>query len=267
MIKLVATDIDGTILKDNGEYSEGVKNCIANMQKKGIKVVIVTGRMYAGAKQVAEKLNLKDAIVSYQGGLIKENCLTNKTLYETCIPKEDAKLVLDWAKQNNIHINLYINDILYVENDNETIQKYAKRQNLEYKVCNFNDLELDNINKILAINYNDADIVTSWVKECQQKFPHLYIIKSTPYFCEFSTKKATKACAVQFLKGYYNINNNEVLAIGDQDNDIELLKAGGISIAMGNGTEELKKYADFITDTVENDGFVKAMEKFVLCSK
>lgn len=267
MIKLVATDIDGTILKDNGEYSEGVKNCITDMQKKGIKVVIVTGRMYAGAKQVAEKLNLKDAIVSYQGGLIKENCLSNKTLYETCIPKEDAKLVLDWAKQNNIHINLYINDILYVENDNETIQKYAKRQNLEYKVYNFNDLELDNINKILAINYNDADMVTSWVKECQQKFPHLYIIKSTPYFCEFSTKKATKACAVQFLKGYYNINDNEVLAIGDQDNDIELLKAGGISIAMGNGTEELKKYADFITDTVENDGFVKAMEKFVLCSK
>ncbi len=267
MIKLVATDIDGTILNENGDCSNGVRNCITNMQEKGIKVVIVTGRMYAGAKQVAEKLNLKDAIVSYQGGLIKKNCVSNETLYETCIPLEDAKLVLDWAKQNNIHINLYVNDVLYVENNNEIIQRYAKRQNLEYKVCNFNDLELENINKILAINYNDADIVTSWVNECQKTFPHLYIIKSTPYFCEFSTKKATKACAVQFLKGYYNINDNEVLAIGDQDNDIELLKAGGISIAMGNGTEKLKKYADYITDTVENDGFVKAMEKFVLCSK
>ncbi len=267
MIKLVATDIDGTILNENGDCSNGVRNCITKMQEKGIKVVIVTGRMYAGAKQVAEKLNLKDAIVSYQGGLIKKDCVSNETLYETCIPKDDAKLVLDWAKQNNIHINLYINDILYVENNNEIIQKYATRQNLEYKVCNFNDLELGNINKILAINYNDADIVTSWVKECQQKFSHLYIIKSTPYFCEFSTQKATKACAVNFLKEYYNVNDDEVLAIGDQDNDIELLKAGGISIAMGNGTEELKKYADYITDTVENDGFVKAMEKFVLCSK
>lgn len=267
MIKLVATDIDGTILNENGDCSNGVRNCIAKMQEKGIKVVIVTGRMYAGAKQVAEKLNLKDAIVSYQGGLIKKDCVSNETLYETCIPQKDADLVLDWAKKNNIHINLYINDILYVENNNEIIQRYAKRQNLEYKVCNFEDLKLDNINKILAINYNDADIVTSWVNECQKVFPHLYIIKSTPHFCEFSTKKATKACAVNFLKKYYNVNDDEVLAIGDQDNDIELLKAGGISIAMGNGTDELKKYADFITDTIENDGFVKAMEKFVLCSR
>lgn len=267
MIKLVATDIDGTILNENGDCSSGVKNCISNMQSKGIKVVIVTGRMYAGAKQVAEKLNLKNAIVSYQGGLIKKDCISDKTLFQTCIPKEDAKLVLDWAKQNNIHINLYINDILYVENDNETIKRYATRQNLQYKVCNFSDLELDNVNKILAINYNDANLVTSWVNECQKAFPHLYIIKSTPHFCEFSTPKATKACAVNFLKEYYHINDDEVLSIGDQDNDIELLKAGGISVAMGNGTDELKKYADFITDTIDNDGFVKAMEKYVLCSK
>ena len=94
--------------------------------------------------------------------------------------------------------------------------------------------------------------------------PHLYIVKSTPWFCEFSTQEATKARAVEVLKEYWNLKDQEVLTIGDQDNDIELLKAGGIKVAMGNATDELKKYADFVTDTVENDGFVKAMEKFVL---
>ena len=99
----------------------------------------------------------------------------------------------------------------------------------------------------------------------------MYIVKSTPYFCEFSSHDASKSCAVNFLKKYWDLKDEEVLTIGDQDNDIELLKAGGIRVAMGNGTEGVKKEADFITDTVDNDGFVKAMEKFVLgdikCSK
>ena len=76
--------------------------------------------------------------------------------------------------------------------------------------------------------------------------------------------EATKSCAVKFLQEYWNLSNNEILTIGDQDNDIELLKAGGISVAMENGTDNLKQYADYITDTVENDGFVKAIEKFVI---
>jgi hydroxymethylpyrimidine pyrophosphatase-like HAD family hydrolase len=97
-----------------------------------------------------------------------------------------------------------------------------------------------------------------------EKFPDLYIIKSTPYFCEFATKDSTKYCAVKCLQEYWGLKDDEILTIGDQDNDIELLKAGGISVAMENGTEGLKKYADYITDTVENNGFVKAINKFVL---
>ena len=92
--------------------------------------------------------------------------------------------------------------------------------------------------------------------------PELYIVKSTPYFCEVSNSEAKKSCAVNFLQNYWGLKKEEILTIGDQNNDIELLKAGGVSVAMGNATEELKKYADYITDTVDNDGFVKAIEKY-----
>lgn len=264
MIKLVATDIDGTILGKSLEFTEGVKNCIKTMQERGIKVVIVTGRMFAAAKQIAQRLNLTTPVVAYQGGMIKKSCTSDEIIYDACIPLNDVLSIIKWARENNIHLNLYSNDILYVENDNETIQKYAKGQNLKYKVCSFDDLKLENINKLLAIDYTNENIVTEWINERKTAMPHLYIVKSTPWFCEFSTPEATKSCAVEILKKYWNLNDDEVLTIGDQDNDIELLKAGGISIAMGNATDELKKYADYITDTVENDGFVKAMEKFVL---
>ena len=92
--------------------------------------------------------------------------------------------------------------------------------------------------------------------------PELYIVKSTPYFCEITNNEAKKSCAVEFLSNLWGIKKEEILTIGDQNNDIELLKSGGIAVAMGNGTPELKSCADFVTDTIDNDGFVKAVEKF-----
>ena len=155
-----------------------------------------------------------------------------------------------------------MDDVLYVENDNIAIKRYTGERFIPYKVCNFDDLEIKNVNKILAIDFDDAEKVTGWVNYLKKQMPELYIVKSTPYFCEISNPEAKKSCAVEFLSKYYGIEKNDILSIGDQDNDIELLKAGGIKVCMGNGTENLKACADFVTDTIENDGFVKAIEKY-----
>ena len=126
------------------------------------------------------------------------------------------------------------------------------------------NINKDKINKILAIDYNNKERISKYEKELQEIFPELYIVKSTPYFLEFSNKEASKYCAVKYLQKLWNLKDEEILTIGDQNNDIALLEAGGIKIAMGNATEELKKCADYITDTVYENGFVTAMEKFVL---
>ena len=265
MIKMIATDIDGTILNwELGGFTPAVKNCINKLSQAGIKVVLVTGRMHESARVMADELNLKTPIVSYQGGLIKDNCENGKVYYRKDLDTQKAKEIIDWAKKNKIHINLYMDDILYVENDNEIVKKYTSIRYVNYKVCSFDSIELKNINKVLAIDYDNAEKVTEWVNYLSEKYPDLYIVKSTPYFCEVSNIEAKKSNAVDFLREYWGIKKEEVLTIGDQNNDIELLKAGGIKVAMGNGTPELKEYADFITDTVSNDGFVKAVEKFVI---
>ena len=110
----------------------------------------------------------------------------------------------------------------------------------------------------------DPEKVTGWVNLLREKYPDLYIVKSTPYFCEIGSKDAKKSKGVQFLCHMWGIKPEDVLAIGDQNNDIDLVQCGGIGVAMGNGTPELKECADFVTDTVENDGFVKAINKFVI---
>ncbi|MBO6088124.1 HAD family phosphatase [bacterium] len=264
MIKMVATDIDGTILNwEYGGFTQGVIDCVKKLTASNVKVVLVTGRMHKSATFLADELGLDTPIVSYQGGMIKENKENGECYYRKNLDNEKAKEIIKWARENNIHINLYINDVLYVENDNEIIKKYTGARYIEYKVCNFDDLTIDNINKILAIDYNNPEKVTNWVEFLSKKYPDLYIVKSTPYFCEISHKDARKSCAVEYLRKKWNLKKEEVLTIGDQNNDIELLKAGGIKVAMGNGTPELKECADFITDTVQNDGFVKAVEKFI----
>ena len=259
MIKLIATDIDGTILIPEGEFTPRVIDCITDLCKRGIKVVLVTGRMNYAAKLIANKLNLQTPIVSYQGGLVKEG---DNILYERYLTEEQAENILKWAKSEKIHVNLYNDDILYSEKDDYEIQRYCSIQHTPREICEFSKIKKTKVNKILAIDYSNADRIARYEKELPKLFPDLYIIKSTNYFLEFSNKEASKYCAVKFLQKYWNISDNETLCIGDQNNDIELLKSGGIKVAMENATDELKKYADYITDSVYNDGFVKAVKEF-----
>lgn len=261
MIKLVATDIDGTIFIPEKEFTQGVKDCIKTLDKKGIKVVLVTGRMNAAATKISQELGLKTPVVSYQGGLVVEN---GRILYEKYLTEEQTTRVLNWAKQENIHINLYNNDILYSEKDCYEVKRYCNNLHTEYQIKPFNEIKKNKINKLLAIDYQNPERISRYEKELQNIFPDLYIVKSTPYFLEFSNPEASKKYAVEFLQKYWGLKKEEILTIGDQNNDIALLQAGGVKIAMGNATEELKKEADDITDSVFNDGFVKAMEKYCL---
>lgn len=262
MIKMIATDIDGTILKWGLDFTPAMKNCVEKLKQSGIKLVLVTGRMHCATLPVAKELGLDTPIISYQGGLIKD--CHNNTLYQKNLSNDYAKEIIQWARKNNIHINLYLDDQLYVEEDNDIVKSYTDGKFIDYTVCNFDNLEIENVNKILAIDLTDAEKVTGWVNELKEKYPDLYIVKSTPYFCEIGCSDAKKSLGVHHLCNMWGIKLEEVLTIGDQNNDIDLVQCGGIGVAMGNGTPELKECADFITDTVENDGFVKAVEKFVI---
>ena len=258
MIKMIATDIDGTILKWGLDFSPAMKSCVKRLKEAKVKMVLVTGRMHCAALPVAKELGLETPIISYQGGLIKT--YEGETLFQENLNSDYAKEIIKWARENNIHINLYLDDKLFVD----IVKSYTDGKFIDYTVCNFDDLEITNVNKILAIDLTDPEKVTGWVNLLREKYPDLYIVKSTPYFCEIGSKDAKKSKGVQFLCHMWGIKPEDVLTIGDQNNDIDLVQCGGIGVAMGNGTPELKECADFVTDTVENDGFVKAINKFVI---
>ena len=150
-----------------------------------------------------------------------------------------------------------------MEDDDEYIKDYIGDKGIDYfKVDSFDELDFSKLNKMLAIRY-DVKFIDDLISELRAKYPQIYIVKSFDYFCEIANKEATKGNAVKFLADKFGLNIDEVLAIGDQNNDIEMVQTAGVGVAMGNGTEEIKKAADYVADSVQNDGFVKAINKFV----
>ena len=263
-IKMLVLDIDGTIFKKDYTATPRVQKTLKNLVQDGIKVVLCTGRMYAATKSIALELGLNTPVICYQGGLIKDFSNGDKTLWEQSMDESLAKDVIKELKQRNIFFNLYINDILMVEHDDRLVREYVDDRNIEYKVVgDCENLDLKGINKILAIDDN-TELIADLQKEMAEKYKNkLYVIRSTPRFCEFSDPNATKGNALRFLAGLWGIKKEEIMACGDQDNDIEMLLAAGIKVAMGNATEDLKKVADYVTESVDNDGVAVAVARFI----
>jgi len=261
MIKMVVTDIDGTIYSPENGITDNVKSCIQNLYKNGIKVVIATGRSYSSAKKIADRLEIECPFICYQGGLV--NAYDGKILDVKYLEEKPARKIIEICRKKNIHLNVYVEDVLYVEDDNDYIKDYIGDKGIDYfKVNSFDELDFSKLNKMLAINY-DTNLIDELTYELKEKFPQIYVVKSTDFFCEIANKEATKGNGIKFLANKYGFSINDVMAIGDQNNDIEMVEAAGVGVAMGNGTDVIKSKAKYITDTIKNDGFVKAVNKFV----
>lgn len=263
-IKMLVLDIDGTIFRKDYTASEKVKRTLKNLVNDGIKVVLATGRMYAATKSIAKELGLNTPVVAYQGGLVKNFLHDETVLFEKTMDENFARAVIDDLKKRDVFFNLYIDDVLLVEEDSELIRNYVDARNIDYKVIgDCTKIDLTGLNKILAID-SDTKLIEELQKEMAQKYAEkLYVIRSTPMFCEFSNLEATKGNAVRHLADMWGIKKEEIMACGDQDNDIEMLLASGTKVAMGNATQTLKEIADYVTETVDNDGVVCAVSKFI----
>lgn len=259
-IKLVVTDIDGTLMPINGTLPSEIISTVNLLKKGGVKVVLATGRMYKAALPVAKELNLDTPIICYQGSMIRDE---KNIWFEQNVPKSTASEIIKNIRSYDAHTNLYLRDRLIVENDDEYIKEYAGDRDLKYEVVDDLLEVVNDATKLLAI-HRDANLVTQIRDDMRKIYPDLNIVKSTDYYCEFVNKNADKGIAIEFLAEKWGIKKEEILAIGDQDNDIQMLEAAGIGVAMDNGSTNIKKIADHICPGVLEYGFKTAMEKFVL---
>lgn len=267
-IKLIALDIDGTIMDKHFLISERVKAAVKSAIARGLYVVLATGRMYSATVPIAKDLGITTPLIAYQGSLIQEYYKSDKILLHHTLPSALSLQVVKDLREYGIQINAYINDRLYAEKITPILsEEYAIKRNIPvHKVDSFDNLDNFEPTKLLGLD-SDTELIETIKNELKHKYKNsINITKSTPNFCEFVNNKCSKANSLLFLAERFGIDKSQIMAIGDQDNDREMLEISEIGVAMGNGDKELKKIADYITDTVDNDGAALAIEKFILSS-
>ncbi len=266
--RLIATDMDGTLLDSNGLIPEKNFEVLKRAEEKGIIVVLSTGRPYMSANYHAQKLGLKSPIISSNGAVVHDidrNIVYERTLLDDVIIK-----VLDILEQEDIYYHLYtINGVYSKTINKEIFTKYYGDENgnlvIEtFKFNNYKDILFKGkkFNKIITIT-NDNNKLKN-LRARLSEINEIEVTSSLKDNVEIMSKQVSKKNALEYLCSELEIKSDEILAIGDNGNDLDMLLYAGCSIAMGNAIDIVKEKADYITDTNDNDGWAKAIEKFIL---
>lgn len=254
--KTVILDIDGTLLDDKLRISNKTVNLLRRINKKGISIIFCTGRMLGSAKHIIEKYFESDKfpIVSYNGSLI--TLPDQETpIFHHFIEGNTSINIIEYLRRKGCHRQVYINNQLIVEEDNDQIKDYAVHAGMDYHVVdNLTDLikSGEKIDKILAIG--KPEFLADIEKESQSLFSDkANIFKSFSIYLDYIPKTTNKGIAVLELLNYLHLDPKKTIMIGDGDNDIFAFEVVGYSIAMANATEKLKQVADLCLEKTNNE--------------
>jgi len=269
-IKLLVLDIDGTIAGESNNLSQKVISAIAAVKAKNIKVAIATGRMYRSALRFHQKINSTLPLLAYQGAWIQDP-ITQKIHRHLAVSREMAEKLLDYFEQPELRsllsVHFYINDELYVRELTTETEIYAERSNIVPIVVGDLRSSLSNEpTKILAL-CDDINIIKDLLGNLRRQYTpaELYLTTSVATFFEAANPLVNKGTAVRYLaEEVLGLQRTNVMTIGDNFNDLEMLEYAGIGVAMGNAPEEVQAIATWVAPSVEQDGAATAIEKFLL---
>ena len=264
MIKMFVTDIDGTLLPTGGTVSAGNVEAVQAMIAAGVKVVLATGRMYSAALPIAAQLGVAVPIISYNGALIKSS--TGKKIHAQYMDEEKVLALVNFFAERGWHLQSYNGDVLYVPERNDEVKFYETVIKVTAVEVGWDGLRerIKNVPKLLTVSDTPEEAIHR-LNEAKKVFGgQVEITRSAPLFTEFMKLGVSKAGAIKILADKYGVDNSEILAIGDSENDLPMITAVGCGVAMGNAVPEVKAACTRITDTCENDGFAKAVYDYVL---
>ncbi|RCJ28331.1 hydrolase [Nostoc sp. ATCC 43529] len=268
-IKLLVVDIDGTIAGHSNTISEPVKQALIAAQARGIQVAIATGRMYCSALRFHQEIGSTLPLMAYQGAWIQDP-ITQKIHRHLVLSRELAHQLLDYFEQPQLRsllsIHFYINDQLYVREITEETKIYAGRSGIvPIAVGDLRQVLTNEPTKILAL-CDDTNFISEVLGNLRRQYTpaELYLTTSVATFLEATNASVNKGTAVRYLaEELLGLQIANVMAIGDNFNDVEMLEYAGIGIAMGNAPPEVQAIAQWVAPSVDHDGAAVAIEKFL----
>lgn len=290
MYKLIGIDLDGTLLNSYGEVTERTRLKIKEAIDKGVEIVLASGRPIASVENLAADIGADNYLISGNGAILYD-IKQKEIIYEKFLTKKQLLNIIDICEENSIYYNIYSeNEVitkalnyntLFYHKENEHkeeekrtninivsdvrdyVEKSENENFLKVTVCDHSQIIFNSITKKLR-NISDIDVLD--VAHMSRK-----IIKSGTedvlmeyFYTEITNKNVNKWTALESLMERLNISREEVIGIGDNINDKELIEGAGLGVAMENSTPAVKEIADYVTGNNNSDGVAEVIEKFVL---
>ena len=266
--KLLALDIDGTLMDKNGIISDEDINAISAVQRIGICVSLSTGRSLIGCRRVLEQMKLDGYHISFDGALVSDPH-NGEELYTCPLSKEMAKQAIEYSHSNEVPLELYSSSRYYAEHESWSTNAHREFFHIEPNIIDFTGLEdRERFIKggIVATNSEEEEKVREFCLHFKDVFNFTWA-RTPAYpgvaFVNVLAPEVSKGNALIALVEHLGIGLDDVMAIGDGHNDVSLLSTAGLGIAMGNALDELKEVADHITLDIDDNGVAVAIKKFI----
>lgn len=266
-IKLIAIDLDGTLLNSDHVISDNVRKSIEYAQNKGVQIVLASGRPYSGMEAILKELNIQNeqnAVITNNGAMIRD-IASGDVRYKNVLSYEDYVKVEALSRELDVNMHVVSDDCLYTARRNigryTVFESYISKidicyrpaeemtEEICYSKCMFSD-------DPALINRIEGLIPESFYQEYE-------VFKSAPFFLEFLRKNSTKGYALKQIADAMNLHRSQIMCMGDHENDFSMFNVADTKIAMGNGIDLLKQHATFITSTNNEDGVARAIERFI----
>ncbi|QAA34595.1 Cof-type HAD-IIB family hydrolase [Clostridium manihotivorum] len=273
--KLVCIDMDGTLLNNKKKISSYNKEMLQKAHDKGVHIVITTGRIFNNALHYSNLLGVKSPVIATNGAIIREKD-KGVVIYKNALSTETCLRLLELSQKSGVKMHFYTTDRIFASSrlhgvalklfmslplpkDLRLKIRYVGKKEEWEEVFNHHKDEF-----VKCIVFSPSRSTLKNFRKELAAFDDISITSSGSNNVEILNKDVSKGKAVEVLANYYGISRDEIMCIGDNENDIPMIKYAGLGVAVSNGIKELKDVADYITDTNDRDGVGKAIEKFII---
>lgn len=280
--KILFTDLDGTLLTTEKKVSESTREKLLTMIRNGNSLVLASGRPVDSILEVLEELNIKEEVIQMQSegsaeavgiyataynGAVLYDCIRDEVIESYSVPMRAAQKLFDLAKERGLHIQTYADSHVVSIAEDAAIRYYTRVIHMPYVIGEQLEKELTHEPfKVLTIDLDDREKLECFRREIEASAlgEDLACAFSNNYYLEFFNKNAGKGNALIHMCRVLNVLEQNAVAVGDEENDISMIEAAGVGVAMANASPELKKYADYITENDNNkDGIAEVIDKFM----
>ena len=290
MYKIVTVDLDGTLLNSAGEVSDYTKDIIQKSINRGTDVILASGRPINSVESIAYEIGSKNYLISGNGAIVYD-IAKKEVIYDRFLNKEQVLNIVRISEENSIYCNVYTEmeviakslnyNVLFYYKENarkaegkrtninivpnmyKYIEELSQERFLKVTVCDDNRMIFNSIIRKLKL-INDIDVLDvshmsrKVIKDGTSQIPIEY------YYTEITTKNVNKWTAIEFLLNKLHIQKEDVIGIGDNVNDKEMIENAGLGVAMGNSSPEMKAIADVVVSDNNSEGVAEVIRKFVL---